>query len=262
MFRLTRSPFVNLLAALLAISLLGVGDASLAADGVAELSARLGRGTVSTRVQAALGLARFTEPNARRALERALGDSNAQVRGAAAAALGKVGNKGSLERLRPLLKDPSPAVQRQVRAALARLESRAVPKAVHVALGVAKPRDADDSSLGPVIERAAQRALRGLPGVELTSKDNGVVELLLEGQLVRLEGKSGDGYYAVSAKVDFVITKMPQRLLRGRMSGAATVHGEAKAVRDRKALRELHVDAVVAATASALTQAQLAIESE
>ncbi len=254
----------TLLRALLMVSLLGLGNASLAGDDVAELTARLndGASSVSARVRAALRLGTFQQASARRALERALRDHDAQVRGAAAAALGRIGDERSLAALRPLLADSSSTVRRQASTSVTQLEQGKAVRSVHVALGVAQPRSRSGRSLGPVIERAAQRALRDVPGVELTSKDAGSVQLLLEGQLVRLEGKAGNGYYAVSAKVDFVITSMPQRLIRGRMSGAATVHGEATAGRDRKALRELHRDAVAAATQSALTQARAALRAD
>src|SRR5262249_327897 len=60
------------------------------------------------RVAAALALGKSKEPGSRQALEKALGDSNAAVRTAAAAALGALGDAAALPALKAALARETP----------------------------------------------------------------------------------------------------------------------------------------------------------
>ncbi len=212
------------------------------------------------RVSAALGLAKHKHASTRRALEAALKDPIPKVRAAAAAALQRLGDRRAVVKLEPLLQDDNEAVRRQAKSAIDSLERSADADSVAVGVGDVRNRDGKRSrAFGPIIKRAAEQTLSSLPGVRVHRAASS--ELLLEGQLVRLEGRSRADAYAVSATVEFVITEMPNRLIKGRVSGAATVMGERRAAKNRKLRSELQREAVAAATQSALSDAQRAFAS-
>lgn len=234
---------------------------SFAEPTTSVLLQQLRAGQVRARVAAALQLGKHKQESTRAALEAALGDPIAQVRAAAAAALQRLADRRAVPKLVPLLEDESPAVRRQAASAIEALKAAPAPELVDVEVGaVRRAPGIDDAALTPLIVATAKDTLRRLPGVRV-SRDQ-APRLLLEGQLLRLEGKAEKNAYTVSARVEFVITKMPNRLIHGRVAGAATAYGDVD-VRERPgALRELRRQAVRAATQSALADASLAFRPQ
>jgi HEAT repeat protein len=214
----------------------------------------------SVRVSAALRLGKYTTRSSRQALELALVDREAGVRAAAAASLQRIGDQRALAALEPLLEDESAAVRRQARSAIESLRRSHPSDQVTVALG-----DMHNSSkvrskvFGPIIGAMARKTLERQPGVRVgAAASDPAPELLLEGQLLRLETHFDTEGLRVSAAVEFVITKLPDRLLRGRVSGAATVHAERAQSGAAAQLRQLRREAVEGAARSALSQARAA----
>ncbi len=244
--------------ALLALGL-ALPSATVSAEPTATaLQQQLLSKRADVRVRAALGLGRHKQVSVRLALEAALKDPVPKVRAAAAAALQRHGDPSAVPKLEPLLRDASEAVRRQAKSAIESLERAAVVDAVAVGVGDVRDRNGVRSrAFGPVIKRTATRTLSSLPGV-IVDGSPASTELMLEGQLVRLEGRSRSDAYAVSATVEFVITEMPNRLLKGRVSGVATVMGERQAAKNKRMRRELQLEAVTAATESALSDAERA----
>lgn len=230
---------------------------SAAEPPAAALYEQLRSKRVGVRVAAALRLGSHRHPATRLALEAALSDPVAKVRAAAAAALQRLGDRSSLPHLLPLLEDESPAVRRQVQVAVAALKAEPETEHVDVEVGrVRRVRGVGDAALSPLIVATAKSTLRRLPGVRVTVRE--APGLLLEGQLLSLDGQARKHAYTVSARVEFVITRMPHRLIHGRASGAATAYGEVDAHKRPESLRRLEREAVQAATQSALADASAA----
>jgi hypothetical protein len=84
-------------------------------------------------------------------------------------------------------------------------------------------------------------------------------DVLLEARISRLNERRNGGGLEVSAKVDFVLSKMPGREIKGRLTGAATVRGDGKA--KAREIEQLRMEAVEAATDSALDNVERALRA-
>ena len=100
-----------------------VGSVASASPKLSELVERLKNGDdFRVRVQAALELGRSRDSAAVPSLVKALDDSNASVRAAAAAGLKNIGDKSAIKPLRAHLQDPSDAVRSQIKDSIKSLE--------------------------------------------------------------------------------------------------------------------------------------------
>lgn len=216
------------------------------------------------RMRAALELGKLKQPPARGPLEAALNDEKAAVRAAAAAALKSLGNRKSLPALQRASNDSSEAVRSQVAAAIRSLDS-ATGVAYVVGLGaVESDPTVDDRRAGKYLRKAARRRLGRLPQVKMKAGgDNtaGLPELLLDARISSVNVKRSGPSLAVSAKVDFVLSRMPGREIKGRLTGAATVHGDAVSENNPKDVKRLQMEAVEAAADSALENVDRALRA-
>lgn len=216
------------------------------------------------RVRAALELGKLKLPTARGPLEAALNDDKAAVRAAAAAALKSLGNRKSLPALQRASNDSSEAVRSQVAAAIRSMDAT-TGVAYVVGLGdVESDPTVDDRRAGKYLRKAARRRLGRLPQVKLKSggdSTGGLPELLLDARISRVNVKRSGPSLAVSAKVDFVLSRMPGREIKGRLTGAATVHGDAASENNPKDLKRLQMEAVEAAADSALENVDRALQA-
>jgi hypothetical protein len=217
------------------------------------------------RVQAALELGKRKSTGARLALERALGDDSSAVRAASAAALKSLGDPRALPSLRAAGNDRSEAVRNQVAAAVQAL-SEADSVSYVVGFGqVDGDRTVKGPAVGQTLERVARRRLSRLRGVHVKAGSERAApsapELMLDARVTRLDERRSGPTLEVSAKVDFVLSRMPGREIKGRLSGRATVHGDANAKNRARELQELQIQAVEAAADSALDNVERALRA-
>lgn len=214
------------------------------------------------RMQAALELGKRRASSSRSALEAALrSDQSSAVRAAAAAALEHLGDPRALDALRRARDDGSDAVRNQVASAIRSLESNTSATYI-VTLGtVQSDSTVRAGSVGKSLNRLARRRLSRLPGVKIESENAAGTSpnVLLEARISRLAERRDGGSLEVSAKVDFVLSKMPGREIKGRLTGAATVRGDAKA--KSREIEQLQVEAVEAAADSALDNVERALRA-
>jgi HEAT repeats len=259
---------VRLLA--LAVCLLLAGTAM--ATPIATLINELEHGSdFRVRVEAALELGKTHSEAALHPLEGALDDSNAAVRTAAAAALKVLGNKAAIPSLKQHRLDRSSAVRAQIRASLAALEGHHGKAKLLVKLG--KIRDGAgvrSSAVISVLVQASRDKLGELPGVRVLDdsddyraaarrRDPPVV--MVTGRLKRLGASRQGGEIVVSAKIEYVVHRMPQQSIAATVSGSASTTATSADLRDSARMAELKNAVLVAAVDSAIRRAPPALES-
>jgi len=263
----------TLIAVVLAAStLLGAARVSTAQDDAAYRDLATG-GDFRVRVAAALVLGKSKSPGARGALEKALRDQHPAVRTAAAAALGARGEAAAVPALQAALAGESAApVKSQIASSVQRIQKQAAAKVKFlVSLGKFENRSGvKDTAIGGVLRDQTRARVSQVPGVELlaegadmaaTAKSRKLPAFTLDGSLLQLaKGQSGPDV-TYSAKVEYLIRKMPEQSLKGSMSGAAKALADAKAVRGPGEHAALQRDAVAGAVESALRGASPALEA-
>jgi HEAT repeats len=238
------------LCALLALVIASAAPVARADDPRSAYLVKLLQGSTQFRVraQAAISLGTIeSSSSVVGALTGALRDEHPAVRAAAAASLGKVGDKASVPPLRVLEKDPEDPVRSAARAAIARLESASAPM----------PAPAPQMPSGPALYyvAVAQPASR-VAGVDakLLSDARGFIKeriQQMQGVAVAPDGESSTdaeramkkrslrGYYIDSSvmsvekkpdgstrvAVSVILATYPGRDMRAIMQGAATVTG-------------------------------------
>lgn len=226
------------------------------------------------RVTAALRLGKQnqlgprTKERVRKALEQALSDRSSSVRASAAAGLQRLGDRRALPALRRARQrataSGSDSVLRQIDQAMSALVKSEFRPQYLVELGKVRVSSrVRNQALNRHLKRVARRNLGQLPGVvlkEQASADSSKLpSLVFDGTLRKLHERQEGDAYAISARVDFLISKLPGHVIKGRISGGATVHGGPSAPTSRAELRRLRREAVSAATQSALENAQQAM---
>lgn len=216
------------------------------------------------RLQAALELGKFKGKNVRVALERSLRDPSPAVRASAAAGLQSHGDRSAIPALSALASDPSGAVRRQAQTAIETLRAAGVGASYVVQIGrVRSAPEMSTEAFGQSVQRVARDSLGRLPGVVLATEagplDEALPTLSFDGTVASVsQGPRGE-LFAVSARVEFVISQLPGRVLKGRIRGAATVHSERAAAGRKSDVQRLRREAVEAAAASALSDAARAL---
>ncbi|MBI5512575.1 MAG: HEAT repeat domain-containing protein [Deltaproteobacteria bacterium] len=194
------------------------------------------------RTSAALALGTQRSPEARAALEGALGDSSSAVRAAAASSLGNLGDPAAAAALRARAGDLDPDVRAAIRRALERLAPPVEP-AVPTDLSAAR----FVVSAGPFANRATaepehlealrtsvDRALRSQDGVALHTGPlpPAAVQRLRRGRLraysiqggvTELQVQHVADMVTVRAQVSLVLVAEPVHAIIGMVSGTATV---------------------------------------
>jgi hypothetical protein len=229
------------------------------------------------RVAAALALGRSKNPGARAALEKALGDAHPAVRAAAAAGLGRLGDAGAVPALKAALgRESTPSVKTQLESTIAKLGggggsgSSSGRAKFLVQLGRIDVRAGGATYNAATLKAATRNKMASLPGVEMVadgadvgaaSQSRGIPGFTLDGSLTRLAKATSSGGVSVSARVEYLVKKMPDHAIKATMSGTAEAEADQREIRGARELEQLQQDAVNAAVDSAFKQANRAFES-
>jgi len=249
-----------------------IASTSLAGADVGQLIQRLMRGEdFRVRIQAALELGRLKDARGRVPLEKALDDSHASVRVAAAAALEKIADQRSVEALKEHRLDPSPAVRNQVRSALASLEAdaRKHTAKVLIKLGAMRmERETSSSSVIRALTEASRDRLSELPDVRVLEEAEDVEQaaalgklpvVLVTGRVQKLGVSRSGSDVTYSAQIEYVLHRMPEQAIMGKVSGSASATATAQEVRDSRRRAELRQAVLDAAVASAVRRTPAAL---
>lgn len=254
----------------IALAVLLAGPA-LAGSRLATLIDRLEHGQdFRVRVQAALQLGKTHDHRARRPLEAALDDSNAAVRAASAAALEVLGDKRAIHALKLHRLDPSAAVRSQIQASIRALErighrhekTKVLVKLGRIHASYRYRRFLDEA------KRASRARLDDLPGVrvlddsddyEAAAKRRKPPVVMVTGRIRRL-GASREGSSIVySAKMEYVMHRMPQQTIAGTVSGSASTRASVAEASDSRRAAQLRHVVLDAAIDSAIRRAPAAL---
>lgn len=223
------------------------------------------------RVQAALELGRTHSKRAKAPLERALGDQSAAVRAAAAAALAELGDVKSIDALGRRKNDSSRAVRAAVERAIKRLSAKQAERRREYAkaklllkLGKVQVMGKAPERLAVPLASASRAKLEQLPGVVLLEDDEEVQKgrvpaLMITGALRNLEAAREGSQVVYSARVEFVLHRLPQEDVAGTMSGSARARASSAEASNKRKDAELQLMVVEAAIDSALRRAPEAL---
>jgi len=252
-----------------AASLLFLTQGAWGDPDLSELVQQLGRSNdFRMRVQAALQLGKSKDTRATRPLIKALDDENVSVRAAAAAALKTLGDPEALPALRLNRLDRSEVVRRQVSESIASLETRMKEVRVLVQVGSMKDRSAAGKKAVGVLDYASRKTLQNIPSVNvvgdsddvmLVAKRRNLPAVMMTGSIRRLdaEGEGQSLYY--TAKVEYVLHRMPGQAIAGKVSGSASAKVTSVELSDPLRRDKLRDEVLFAAVESALRRAQPAL---
>jgi len=274
--RLARRTLIRL--GIVAVLLLGAAPSSVAQDDSGAFRDLAIGSDFRLRVAAALSLGKSRSAGARPALEKALGDPNPAVRAAAAAALGALGDPASIPTLRSALaRETTPNVQAQFETTIKRLSSGSTTRAntskpkFLISLGRLENRSGVSApEVTTALNAATRTKMAAVPGIEIleggtdiaaASKSRNLPAFTVDGSLTELAKKQNRDGVSFSARVEYLIRKMPEQSLKGTMSGNAKAQAETKEIRGQSELAQLQIDAVGAAIDSALRGASPALEA-
>jgi hypothetical protein len=264
--------------AVAALVAIGSVPVSTAQDDVAAFRDLATGGDFRLRVAAALALGRSRHPGARPALEKALSDPHPAVRAAASAALGQLGDPASAVALRQALaRESTASVKAQFESTLRKLAGAGSSGSVGrpkflVALGRIDIRSGVGATgiTSANLKATTRSKMAQVPGVEMladgadagvASKSRGLPTFTLDGSLTKLAKGQNSSGVSYSARVEFLIRKMPEQAIKGTMSGAAQAEADPREIRGQRELDQLQSDAVSAAVESALRNAPPALEA-
>jgi hypothetical protein len=229
------------------------------------------------RVAAALALGKSTSPGARPALEKALGDPHPAVRAAAAAALGSLGNAAALPALQAALAresdaDVKAAMQRTIgRLSTAPAAAPAVKPRFLVAMGKLENRSTvSDAAIVGALRSSTRARMAQVPGVEVLAdgadpsaegKSRNLPAFALDGSVTKMDKKLGAKDVGYAARVEYLLRKMPDQVLKGTMAGSAQAVADIKQVKGPSEISQLQLDALAGAVDSALKSASPALEA-
>jgi hypothetical protein len=263
---------------IVAALLLGAAPSSVAQDDSGAFR-DLAIGTdFRLRVAAALSLGKSRSAGARPALEKALGDPNPAVRAAAAAGLGAIGDPAAIVALRSALtRETTPNVQAQLESTIKRLGTATASKASTskprflIALGRLENRSgAGNAEVATALKAATRAKMAAVPGIEVlsdgadisaASKSRNLPAFTVDGSLTELAKKQSRDGVSFSARVEYLIRKMPDHSLKGTMSGNAKAQADTKEIHGQNELAQLQSDVIGAAIDSALKGASPALEA-
>jgi hypothetical protein len=266
------TPWLRRIAALLAVVavLAGGAPASVSrAEDVSTLHKDLATGgDFRVRVTAALALGKIKDPSSVGPLSRALSDSQGAVRAAAAAALGSLGDPSAIAALEGAKqKEDTASVKNAIEATITKLKNKSKTKFL-VTVGRLENKSGNPK-MSQTFTAAAKSGLSRLPGVEIVTDSSAVAEsqkrklplVALDGRLVQLEKANSGADVGYSAKVEFIVRKLPEQSLKGSVKGNAQALANGAAVRTDKQVTQLQNDAVNAAVEKALEAAPTALEA-
>ncbi len=246
-----------------------ISSASAAPRHVNRLAERLENGAdFRVRVQAALELGKTKSKSARRPLEAALDDGNAAVRAASAAALKVLGDPKAIKALKRHRKDKSAAVRSQIKSSIKALKSKAssTRDRPRILVKFGRMRDARGVRSGMLREvaKASRKRFGALPGIrvmgsERDAKTKRLPVVMVTGQVRRLKTSSQGNSVVYSAKVEYMVHRMPEQAIAGTVSGSASTTASRKEARNRRRSKELKRAVLSAAVESAVRRAPEAL---
>ena len=216
------------------------------------------------RVQAALQLGKSKDTRATRPLVKALDDENVSVRAAAAAALKTLGDPEALPALKQSRLDRSPIVRQQVQESIVSLETRMKEVRVLVQVGMMKDRSASGKQAVAVLDHASRKTLQSMPTINVVGDSDDVMSVakrrnlpavMMTGSIRSLDAQ-GEFY---TAKVEYVLHKMPEQAIAGKVSGSASAKVTSVELSDPHRRDKLREEVLFAAVESALKRAQPAL---
>ena len=266
----------RLVRVLVLLATLTLSSTVLAQSSLRSMVERLENGSdFRVRVQAALELGKSKTSKARPPLEGALDDENAAVRAAAAAALKVLGDPRAIKALKKHRKDSSAAVRSQIKAAIKALrgaEEKERAQKVEILIEVGKMRNGAGRASRKMVrqfEKASRSKLGDLPGVEVidrgksskaASKSRKLPVVKVTGRLSKLKRTREGSSVVYSARVEFVVHKMPESAIRGTVSGTARASASAS-TRSTRGDARLMKEALMSAIDSALKRAPDALRA-
>jgi hypothetical protein len=264
--RLLRS-FRTFAKLLLLVAVVAVAPPLFAAQDVETLRKDLATSTdFRVRVAAALALGKKKDVGSLEVISKALTDETAAVRSAAATALGAIGDKraiGALERAKSAEKDTT------VKGAIERALGALKPKTkVVVAVGKLENKSGN-TKVSNHFQSVAKAELAKIPGVQVATSDNDAIEkaksmkvptIALDGRLVQLQKEKAGSEVGFQARVEFVVRKIPEQSLKASVKGNAKALVDARAVKGDAELSQLQAEAVTAAVQSAFSGAPKVLE--
>jgi hypothetical protein len=218
------------------------------------------------RVAAALALGKKKDAGSVDVLSKALSDESAAVRSGAAAALGAIGDARGLKALESAKKTEKDAsVKGAIDRAIATLKGKT--KFV-VALGKLENKSGNPK-LSKAFQSIAKAEISRIPGIAVAGSDDEAVEkaktlkiptIALDGQLVQVQKEKAGGDVGFNARVEFIIRKLPEQSLKASVKGKAKALAQATSVKTADQMSQLEQDAVKAAVQSAIASAPKAME--
>jgi hypothetical protein len=256
----------------LAAALLMTGAAAADAK-LAPLVEQLEQGKdFRVRVQAALELGKLKNAEARDPLLRALDDKNESVRVAAAAALKTLGDASATVVLKEYRLDRSHALRRQVNETILALEAGGAvggPAKLFVRLGSLKNgTHVKSKNVDRAFKDASREKLSALPGISVLEENEAIPSgakqrklpvVMLTGRVQRLKVSREGSDLVYSAKVEYILHKMPQQSIAATLSGSASARTTVIEARDKQRAAQLRQAVLDAAVASAIRRASEAL---
>jgi len=256
-------------ALLLALAVLVMSSAALGQNVPALIDKLKNGGDFRVRVQAALELGKSENFVVRVPLEHALDDENAAVRAAAAAALKALGDKRAVAALKEHNRDLSLAVRSQIKSSIASLEggggSEFSPTRLLVKLGSFKNGTTVKSgTLVSAIEQSSREKLGQLPGIQVvgaledvntTAKKKKLPAVMVTGRLRRLKASREGSDVIYSARIEYVVHRMPEQAILSTMAGSASAKASHLEAKDERKMAELRKTVLDAAIDSAMRRA-------
>lgn len=229
----------------------------------------IGAGDFRVRVAAALALGKQKDKGSVATLVQALKDSNGAVRAAAAAALGSIGDPSAIS---PLESAKSTEKDGAVKSAIDRaIGTLQAAKKTRVIVSVAKIENkSGEPKVSTTFTSAVKSEVARLPGVEVASSEKDAVEqakarnlptIALDARLSQLSKSTSGPDVAIAARVELLIRKIPEQSLKATVKGDAKALMKSTSVKNDADLGALREDAVKAAVQSALKGAPTAIDA-
>jgi hypothetical protein len=221
------------------------------------------------RVQAALQLGKSKDTRATKPLIQALDDKDVSVRAAAAAALKTLGDLEALPALRLNRLDRSPIVREQVNESILSLETRMREVKVLVQVGDLRNRSTERGTKPlDVLEHASRKTLQSLRTVNVIGDSDDVMQVakrrnlpavLMTGSIRQLDAAASGGSMLYTAKVEYILHRMPEQAITGKVTGSASAKATSAELSDRGRRERLRDEVLFAAVESALRRAQPAL---
>jgi hypothetical protein len=191
------------------------------------------------RMSAALVLGHSRDPAARSLLEQALGDTNAAVRTAAAAALGALGDGDAVPALeRAKAHEVSDSARATMETTLSNLKRSTTLQGVVLVIQIGTMRNGTQvrgADVAEVLRSATTSRTRTMHNIAVAMPtDSAMVQrataqhvpmVLLDGNVTKLVQNTSGTNVTFQADVEFVVRKIPDQSLRSTLSGSAAAMG-------------------------------------